>query len=184
LALISSEYLSRARLRPVLPMLRGRILDVGCGRGALIDQLPPSAVYVGADINPDFIRELESCYPRYRFYHINLDEGVQLPEEPFDVIVSLAVIEHLRRPEELLKECLKLLDKEGLLILTTPTCLGDIVHRSLEKVGLAHPGVSLDHLHVFSLKSLEGLVRSCGYQVVQHRAFQGGLNQILAARPA
>src|SRR4029077_4323462 len=50
-----------ARRRFVLDFLRpcpgARILDIGCGTGAILDHLPPNVDYVGYDLNPRYIED-------------------------------------------------------------------------------------------------------------------------------
>lgn len=96
-----------------------RILDVGCGTGknALeIRQLHPSLEYHGVDL-------LQNAHvPSFVHYHqVDLEEGsLPYPDDHFDAILVLHVLEHLHRPLALGSEIRRVLRKNGRVYIETP----------------------------------------------------------------
>src|SRR4051812_31757215 len=68
-----------------------RVLDVGCGNGALAGQfLERGCEVVGIDLSEEGIGLARSAYPDARFEIAEADENVleTLDEQPFDLVVS------------------------------------------------------------------------------------------------
>ena len=91
-----SPFLRRQRFKVAKPYLNGRILDVGCGSGALAELIDP-AWYLGIELDEDSVNKAKQSYPHHFFQNT-------LPpvEEKFNTVVSLAVIEHVPDPATLL----------------------------------------------------------------------------------
>ena len=53
--------------KEILKQVSGKVLDVGCGYGRIIDLLPKDIDYTGIDISPDFIAEARKRYPNHKF---------------------------------------------------------------------------------------------------------------------
>ncbi len=102
----------------------GCIVDVGCGSGDKLAALYPRFEVVGIDLpGPN----LELCRSRYPFVDCrahDLEDNLALPVP--DVVLTRAVvvcsdvIEHLRRPERLLRALRSALDVARAVVLSTP----------------------------------------------------------------
>ena len=97
-------------IKNIIEKIEGNILDVGCSAGVLHSELIRIRAVYGLDILP-------ATYPKFV-----KASATYLPFKSacFDVIVSGELIEHLRRPRLFIKECLRTLKMNGVLILTTP----------------------------------------------------------------
>lgn len=90
-----------ARKRFVREFLRpfdgARLLDVGCGTGSLLDDLPPHVVYVGYDMNPAYIEAARRRYGSRATFHCAAvgDEPPQLGDARFDFVVAKSLLHHL-----------------------------------------------------------------------------------------
>jgi SAM-dependent methyltransferase len=108
--------LQRARLRAAARWLeRGRrVLDVGCGLTDLASRLSP---YVGCDRNPEVLAMCRARFPEARFvaWDVSADgpPGELAAEAPFDVILMLAILEHLSDPGTALGRAATLLAPGG-----------------------------------------------------------------------
>jgi SAM-dependent methyltransferase len=93
-----------------------RMLEIGCDHGVLLRMLEQlGAECHGVDINADAVEQ--SRHPR-----IKHASAAKLPfgESAFDVCISSHVIEHLERPEELLREAARVAKPQGALVLLYP----------------------------------------------------------------
>lgn len=98
-----------------------RVLDVGCGTGALLDQLArihPQARLAGVDPVPKMLAIARSRLPP----SVDLREGwaERLPyaDESFDVVVSCNMFHYIRKPIDALHEMGRVLRPAGELVIT------------------------------------------------------------------
>jgi ubiquinone/menaquinone biosynthesis C-methylase UbiE len=96
----------------------GKVLDVGCGTGALMDQLQAcSEELLGVDISPG---ALNYCSLRGHKNLLLTDAShTALPSAYFDVITAIGIIEHLEDDEAFLVEMKRILKPGGIIILLT-----------------------------------------------------------------
>jgi ubiquinone/menaquinone biosynthesis C-methylase UbiE len=109
---------NRAKVRSRLAMLRaefgGRLLDVGCGTGFIIDLAADLFDDVrGVDLTPAMLSRVQHR-PNV---HVYLGDAAQLPfaAERFDVVSAYAFFHHLRDLEPVLKEICRVLRRGGCL---------------------------------------------------------------------
>ena len=108
-----------------------RILDIGCADGPFLPTLNYYAKSIIAnDIISDRVREAKNLvdYKLNKTKKINLicSDGQNLPfkENNFDIVFCLEVLEHIIRPDQFLRELLRVLKKNGTLICTLPIEIG------------------------------------------------------------
>lgn len=102
---------------PGLAQAQARLLDLGCGRGGLVEQLDhPLSQMVGLDPDLDSLRQHRLDLPRVAaFSH-------QLPfaSRSFDVVVASWVLEHVARPALVFAEISRVLRSGGAFVFITP----------------------------------------------------------------
>ena len=97
----------------------GRLLDVGCGYGLLLDEARRRGYGVTG-------LELSESAARYAADALGLDirraalEDLAADEEPFDVVLLVDVLEHLKDPRAAIDRCRDLLAPGGTLCVATP----------------------------------------------------------------
>ncbi|HAF11486.1 MAG TPA: hypothetical protein DCK98_15590 [Chloroflexi bacterium] len=170
------RFLQRWRISVAAPWIPSgaRVLDVGCADGALFDVLR-DRIAGGVGIDPD------AATTRTR-------EGVRLvrglfpadtPDERFDAITMLAVIEHL--PDSSYAAvggaAARLLRDGGRLIATVPEPAVDRIVELLQVLRLAE-GMSLEEHHGFATAQTPGIFEPAGFRLLAHRRFQLGLNNL------
>ncbi len=114
-------------LPALLPMLQkqNKILDLGCGNGALTIQLIKLGFDIyGIDASTEGIEIAKKSYPK-RFFLQDLSLGklpIELDDTSFSTIISTEVIEHLYNPKAFIQFCKQVLSKSkhGELIVSTP----------------------------------------------------------------
>jgi 2-polyprenyl-3-methyl-5-hydroxy-6-metoxy-1,4-benzoquinol methylase len=144
-----------------------RVCDLGCGNGFLAARLGGlGREVVGVDASQRLLRVAETNYasPSVRFkYGVFGPElsGELLAEGPFDLVVSVDVIEHLFRPISLLETAAAILKPGGIMIVCTP------YHGYLKNLAISvyggwdsHFGVHWDggHVKFFSVRTLSAMV--------------------------
>jgi ubiquinone/menaquinone biosynthesis C-methylase UbiE len=96
----------------------GKVLDVGCGTGALLDELAPLCddLY-GADVSPT---ALKFCAARGH-KQLLLSDAQRIPAQDasFDAITAIGLIEHLDDEAAFLREMRRLCKPGGSLVLLT-----------------------------------------------------------------
>lgn len=103
--------LVREQLRPA-----SRVLDIGCGRGGLVEQLAhPLAQIVGVDPDWQSLREHRLDLPR-----VGAMGALPFADESFDVAFASWVLEHWAEPERDLREIGRILTPNGTFIFITP----------------------------------------------------------------
>jgi len=178
-----SSYLRNRRTKKVRPYLRGDILDIGCGPAPVMQFISTAQRYVGIEIDRKLIEELTKKFPKCDFYCCNVDNhDLPLKSTKFDTILLIAVIEHLLAPAKVLEQCYELLGKEGNLIITTPSPLGDIIHKVGAKIGLTSKEAVESHYKIYTKQELISLLNQNSFCLVAYRRFILGLNQMFLCR--
>ena len=97
---------------------RGRILDLGCGTGGVLQHLQGLGDAVGLDPAPEAAR-----YCRRRALPMVLGSGLELPfaDGSFDAVLALDVIEHVPDDVAMLREARRVLRPGGTLVVTVPS---------------------------------------------------------------
>lgn len=93
-----------------------RILDVGCGAGLFFDALEQFGRVEGIESDP--IAVAQSGKWRSRIHLGNVETFTS--DKPFDVILALDVLEHIRNPAIVLRHAARLLASDGRMVITTP----------------------------------------------------------------
>jgi ubiquinone/menaquinone biosynthesis C-methylase UbiE len=158
-----------------------KVLDVGCGyNGKLLHKIKNGiASGYGVDI---------SVNPGHKDDKINLathDLSNPLPfqNNEFDVVTSLANLEHLDNPSYAIKEIYRVLKPEGFLLLTVPTTFSKPVLEFLSyKLGLISEQEIRDHKQYANRKILINFCKEIGFSSFKHSYFQFWMNNFLLAK--
>ncbi|MFH0852572.1 MAG: class I SAM-dependent methyltransferase [bacterium] len=150
-----------AKIKKYIPKA-GRVCDICCGaQGQLLFEVKDLIVEgVGYD------KEVNE----QKTGNITLKKTEllgKIPEESdhFDCITMLAALEHLGKPEEILKECLRILKPGGLLLLTTPDLSGRGLLEFLSlKLGIVSREQIRGHVNYFSRETLSILLAAAGFE--------------------
>ncbi len=173
--------LVEARLAAVRPFLGdgARVLDVGCGLTLLPERSGP---YLGCDRSPEILDENRRRHPGARFVLWDVESG-EAPEPvrkaaPFDVVLLLALLEHLGRPELALARTAPLLTGDGRLVVTTPAPSAAFPLRAGAALGLLSRHAAEEHGTLLSRRRLASAGGAAGLRIVHYRRFLLGLNQV------
>jgi 2-polyprenyl-3-methyl-5-hydroxy-6-metoxy-1,4-benzoquinol methylase len=152
-----------------------RVLDVGCGNGFTCGEfLRRGCKTVGIDLSSRGIEIARRTYPNGRFEVMAAGDQLLslLAEEPFDLVVSTEVIEHLYAPRDFTRGCFDALKFGGRFIVTTP------YHGYLKNVAIAlagkwdsHANPLWDggHIKLWSRNTLTRVLQEAGFRNMQFR---------------
>ena len=148
--------------------LPGRLLDVGCAAGFLLEAARRRGwSVVGVDISDYAVR-----YARETFHldvRIGSVEQLSLPAGSFDAITAFEYIEHVVDPVATLKAVRPWLKPDGLLVLTTPNAGGwQARHQPEQFDGFRE----WRHLAYFSRATMKRLLQAAGFRLAELRTDQ------------
>lgn len=182
--------------------LSKKILDVGCGNGRLLNSLKEKKVqYTGIDSSKKLIYHAKTSFKEYPLATFLIADALELPfgDSEFDFVVSIAVLHHIPSAELRLKAVLEMnrvLKNGGELIVTVwnlwqqkyyKYIVSEFVKKLTGKSNLDFKDCYIPwkraykidrYCHAFTERELTGLVRDCGFNVVEH-----GMTQRESYRP-
>jgi SAM-dependent methyltransferase len=151
--LVNPFFIARRELRKQIaelaPQVRGRTLDVGCGKQPYAELFAATTEYVGMELDTEENRASKRADTFY--------DGTTFPFEAgrFDSVIIFQVIEHVFNPDQFLAEVHRVLSATGTLLLTVPFVWDE--HEQ-----------PYDYAR-YSSFGLRHLLESHGFEVVEHR---------------
>jgi SAM-dependent methyltransferase len=159
------------RFRVVLPWVRGRLLDIGCGDNLLVEAYGSG---IGADIvdwgRVDVILSGDGSLP--------FDDG------SFDTVTIVAALNHIAPRERLLAECRRVLSDDGRIIVTMLTpWVSRITHRVRHDIDPDQTHRHQEDGEVWGLtpRAMQSLLARAGFQLVRTEPFVWNLNRLYVA---
>jgi 2-polyprenyl-3-methyl-5-hydroxy-6-metoxy-1,4-benzoquinol methylase len=177
-----SPFLQKTRFSIVSPYLQGDVLDLGCNTAEITRLLNPSQFYTGIDSRRDVIERLRETKKRYQFYIHNLDEDTLELDRKFDTVLMVAVIEHLKKPDNIVRQIPGLLNPGGHFVITTPSHHGDQIHQVGARLGLFSPEAMKNHEHIYTPQEMKKFLSNYGLTVIHFHRFLLGGNQLFVSR--
>src|SRR5271165_4708242 len=162
-----SEILARLNRAPrftkwmadtIRPYMGDRVLEIGAGIGNLTANLVPRAVYWASDVNPhylDRLKKLKQARPYMQVQYTDASAGETYPEEQFDTVICLNVVEHLEDDVKALRNIRRSLEKNGRAIILVPN--GPGLYGSLDRV--------LGHYRRYTRQQLQEVCEQAGFRV-------------------
>jgi len=137
------------------------VLDVGCGSGKLLKDICSFSNYaVGLDLSKRILKVAQCRIRQEDNCELILGDVEALPfkDEAFDLIACTEVIEHVPSPLIMLQEVVRIMEKEGMLFLTTPNHLWQPIHHLAETLMIkVAEETGTRHMMPWQLRKLLGL---------------------------
>jgi len=150
---VARRRLARALLQAHLPEVSGRMLDAGCGTGALLSELHAQGVAVGVDVEREALR-LTRQRGALTVVQARL-EALPFASACFQVAFALDVLEHLPDERPALRELHRVLQAGGYLIVSVP---------AYSWLWSKHD-VALAHYRRYTARMLQARLCEAGFQV-------------------
>lgn len=145
---------------------RGKLLDVGCALGFIMDEAHRRGWQVeGLDVS-HYAVEFVKAQLGHVAHRGALDE-VSLPEGAYDAVTMYDVIEHVPDPKENMRRVASLLKSGGIYELATPD-VGSLPARLTGKRWIGYK-LADEHVYYFSVKTLTRMLNETGFDVLHVR---------------
>jgi SAM-dependent methyltransferase len=152
----------KLRLKKVLPLLKGKTLDVGC----CDNQLKNNSHNIIVGLDPMLTNKIDIC---------GIGEELPFKSETFDTIVMSGVLNHVVKRDVCLQECYRVLTFTGTLIITCPgVIIGKIVHLMFPDVWEYKEG----EIDGISSKLIINLLKQANFKNIKHSRFSFKLNNL------
>jgi len=170
------------KLRPDLELIcewikpDTRILDLGCGDGALLDHLHTTRNVTGYGLEIDNENIIKCIVKGVQVIQTNLDEGITefFDENSFDYVVMTQTLQAIQYPEKLLKQMMRI-GKEGIVTFPNMAFWKNRVQLALG----GHMPVTrtlpdnwheTPNIHLCSLQDFEALCNDNSIKIIQRAA--------------
>ena len=163
------------RHRLVLPQLRGRALDIGCGYNDLIREYrEQGGEGVGVDVFP---------WPGADCV-VQDTAKLDYPDQSFDSASIIAALNHIPNREAVLREVHRVLRPDGRIVLTMiPPRLSWLWHtlRKPWDADQTERGMKDGEVYGLTGRQVHELLKSTGFAPLKDRRFMLGLNRLTVA---
>ncbi len=100
----------------------------------------------------------------------NIWRGALPPSSPFHCLYAYEVLEHQSNPEEFLLSCYDMLASRGYLVVVVPNDYNPLQLAAQKALGIAPWWLAPpQHLQYFTPKTLQLVVRRCGFKIIEMR---------------
>lgn len=180
------RVLADQRIKAVLPHVRGRLLDIGCGENHLVRAYAnlsrrsgeaAKADGVGVDVHPwpgaDLVVPDSAC--------------LAWESQSFDTIAIIAALNHMPNRRAVLKECRRVLRPDGHVVVTMITPKTSRVWhwlRSRSDADQVERGMKPGEVYGFTPAEMVQLFESSGFALVSQTRFMLGFNRVYVFRLA
>lgn len=142
-----------------------RLVDVGCSRGQFVAAAAALGFQAeGVEPAPQIAAAARAAGLRV---HQGLLEEQDFPDAAFDALTLFEVVEHLRQPLELLRECRRVLRPGGVLVISTGNTASWTVaamRARWDYFDIARDG---GHISFFNPASLRRLAQNSGFEIAR-----------------
>ncbi len=165
-----SERADMERIAELVPP-GSRVLDLGCGNGALLALLRDTCECTGYGVEIDDAKLLECVGRGVNVLQRNLDEGLALFEdESFDVVLQLDTLQNLRNTEQMLRETARV-GHIGIVAFPNfahwPNRLSVLRGRMPVTRKLPYQWYDTPNIRVGTFADFEVLARQCGLRILE-----------------
>lgn len=164
-----SSFYFKNLFRPIIKYAKkinaGKVLDVGCAYGIMLQKFPDSFQKFGIDVSEYAIGIAKKRLPSAILNIRGAEEKLPFEKDFFDIILFNDVLEHLENPRVALENIWKVLKKGGILYITTPNL------NTIRKKIFRYADEKEHHISLFSHSDLISLLNNLGFKIVERWTF-------------
>lgn len=152
------------------------ICDIGCGANGEFFNKISNLIKAGFGFDKK-VNFYENSRIKLKKLDLEMEE-IPLKEETIDIVTMMAVLEHLKEVNHILKEIFRILKPNGNLILTTPSSKAKSILEFLAKLNLIDKEAILEHKNYYSSEKIKSLLLKTGFQKenIKIKYFEFGFN--------
>jgi len=160
------------------------VVDIGCGAGTLCFYIANKEIEVlGVDVSSKAIKTCQESSKSMGLDKLAKFKVADFPNKSinrkFDLVVFTEVIEHLHDDKLALEKIFTMLNKGGIVIITTPS-----LNAPLYRLGYANNfDKKVGHLRRYTVKSLSLLCKEAGLKIIETEKVEGILRNFLFLNP-
>lgn len=175
-----TKLIANQRYVKIASHIKGDVLDLGCGGAQVLENYSSRiSSYYGIERSVQQVKKLKQKHPGAFFVQRDLDCDRFEINKKFDCVLMIALIEHLFNQKFVMDEIVQVLKPGGIVVITTPTPIGnDVVHRLGAAFGLFAKAAVDDHIVIYNRHRFKILSNEIGLKLKYHRYFQIYCNQI------
>jgi SAM-dependent methyltransferase len=161
----------------------GNALNLGTGEGDYDRMIAPYCKHlIGCDINPGDIAFAKALNEDITNLDYQVENALELsfPDNHFDLIISVEVIEHVGQPERMIEEIQRVLKPGGLLIITYPReefpFTYDPINRVRKSLGqekISQGAYAFGHEYLIPTKDFHQWVKKNNLEIQHNRNLSG-----------
>ena len=141
--------------------IAGRVAELGCGIGETAIALCDAGFKVVAvDESPKAIGFLRAQFPAIEWHDESLVEFIREHPQSFDIVAMFHVLEHIPRPEYVMRLVDQALRPGGVVVIEVPDVSGGFARIKGRRWDYFHRA----HVNYFDTRSLEKLMRPFGFR--------------------
>ncbi len=154
-------------IKEILKRYNDVVLDLGCGEG----RLTAHKKVVGIDISFEKLIRARRKNPDGIYISGDI-ENLNFLKKKFNIVLISEVIEHLREPEKFLKSLDSVVEKNGIIIITTPNKLRRTKEtfsvESIKHFGIKNGIENNEYFHrSFTREEIKSLVQNAGFKILE-----------------
>jgi 2-polyprenyl-3-methyl-5-hydroxy-6-metoxy-1,4-benzoquinol methylase len=142
-----------------------RLLDIGSGYGCRLIRYFGGRLGASTAVDIQLDPSLRDSAGITLIERAIEDAWPEIPEQQYDVVTAVNVLEHVWHPLSFLTESAKRLRSGGTLVVNVPTWLGKVAHETQAfRLGLSSAIEIDDHKHYFNKRDLWPLLVRAGFK--------------------
>ena len=156
-----------------------KIIDFGCGSNFddIFNKYQKASKVILIDIYGKNFSKGNTKYINYNFNFDNIYKNIK--KEKFDVVFLIAVIEHMDRPDLVIKKLKRLLNKDGKFVITAPSVYSQPVLEFLAfKLWFINRDLVEEHKRYYNKKQYVKLAKVTKCNLLKFKFFMLGMNTL------
>lgn len=180
----------RDRIVGLIPASSRRVLDIGCGNGALGALLKQHGRWVGGvELSEHAVGTAAQRLDRVWSFDIQGKWPPEVLGEPFDTIIFAEILEHVFDPVAVLREAKRALAPDGSVVITIPNFLTwtNRIRFLFGSFSYRQQGMfDFGHIRWFTYRYLKEVLAEAGFTIREehHIIFPGKLTSVLKRWPS